>query len=72
MRADARPSTPPYVTPTHRRAFSWATGAASGTVLGLARQLRLSVALGRQGDYTYVLDRAAPAVHRIRSNFALR
>lgn len=31
-----------------------------------------AVALGEQGDYTYVLDRAAPAVHRIRSDFPLR
>ncbi len=41
-------------------------------VLGLARQVGFAVALGEQGDYTYVLDRAAPAVHRIRSDFPLR
>ncbi|MDP1891925.1 MAG: hypothetical protein Q8K55_13610 [Gemmatimonadaceae bacterium] len=46
--------------------------AVRGTVLGLARQLGFAVALGEQGDYTYVLDRAAPAVHRIRSDFPLR
>ncbi|MHB1095033.1 MAG: hypothetical protein ACYC3F_02560 [Gemmatimonadaceae bacterium] len=46
--------------------------AARGTVLGLARQVGFAVALGEQGDYTYVLDRAAPAVHRIRSDFPLR
>lgn len=46
--------------------------AARGVVLGLARQVGFAVALGEQGDYTYVLDRAAPAVHRIRSNFPLR
>ncbi len=46
--------------------------AARGTVLGLARQMGFAVALGEQGDYTYVLDRAAPAVHRIRSDFPLR
>lgn len=46
--------------------------AARGTVLGLARQVGFAVALGEHGDYTYVLDRAAPAVHRIRSDFPLR
>ncbi len=43
-----------------------------GTVLGLARQVGFAVALGEQGDYTYVLDRTAPAVHRIKSDFPLR
>jgi len=43
-----------------------------GTVLGLARQMGFAVALGERGDYTYVLDRTAPAVHRIRSDFPLR
>lgn len=46
--------------------------AARGTVLGLARQVGFAVALSEHGDYTYVLDRAAPAVHRIRSDFPLR
>jgi hypothetical protein len=43
-----------------------------GVVLGLARQVGFAVALGERGDYTYVLDRTAPAVHRIRSDFPLR
>jgi hypothetical protein len=46
--------------------------AARGAVLGLARQLGFAVALGESGGYTYVLDRAAPAVHRVRSDFPLR
>lgn len=46
--------------------------ASRGVVLGLARQVGFAVALGERGDYTYVLDRAAPAVHRIRSDFPLR
>ncbi|MBM3908179.1 MAG: hypothetical protein FJ363_08910 [Gemmatimonadetes bacterium] len=46
--------------------------AARGTVLGLARQVGFAVALGEEGGYTYVLDRAAPAVHRLRSDFPLR
>ncbi len=41
-------------------------------VLGLARQVGYAVALGVRGDYTYVLDRTAPAVHRLRSDFPLR
>jgi hypothetical protein len=43
-----------------------------GVVLGLARQVGFAVALGVQGDYTYVLDRTEPAVHRLRSDFPLR
>jgi hypothetical protein len=43
-----------------------------GVVLGLARQTGFAVALGVRGDYTYVLDRTEPAVHRIRSDFPLR
>ncbi|MDQ8154190.1 MAG: hypothetical protein P3B98_05960 [Gemmatimonadota bacterium] len=43
-----------------------------GTVLGLARHVGFAIALGERGEYTYVLDRAAPAVHRIRSDFPLR
>jgi hypothetical protein len=46
--------------------------AARGTVLGLARHVGFAIALGERGEYTYVLDRAAPAVHRIRSDFPLR
>ncbi len=43
-----------------------------GIVLGLVRQVGFAIALGERGDYTYVFDRAAPAVHRIRSDFSLR
>ena len=43
-----------------------------GVSLGLARQVGFAVALGVQGDYTYVLDRTEPAVHRLRSDFPLR
>lgn len=43
-----------------------------GVVLGLARQVGFAVALGVLGDYTYVLDRTEPAVHRVRSDFPLR
>ncbi len=46
--------------------------AARGAVLGIARQTGFAVALGEQGDYTYVLDRTSPALHRIRSDFSLR
>jgi hypothetical protein len=46
--------------------------AARGTVLGLARQVGFAVALGEAGGYTYVLDRTAPAVRRLRSDFPLR
>ncbi|HEY3286961.1 MAG TPA: hypothetical protein VGJ96_07545 [Gemmatimonadaceae bacterium] len=46
--------------------------AARGTLLGLARRVGFAVALGEEGDYTYVLDRTAPAVHRFRSAFPLR